>query len=104
MIPICDVTPEVPSPPPTCSMPTADEITEEGFGHFRGTWFIGHVRVADANAIIRHEAEVIQWLDDAASTADEFERLACAIETGDVDLLDDHLREAARASGLDAFD
>lgn len=43
MIPAADIKPDVPSPLPNCSMPSADEISEEGFGGFRGTWWIGHL-------------------------------------------------------------
>ena len=57
-------------------MPKRDDITEEGFGYFRGTWFIGRVRWRDAEQTVRREADVLEWLDDVAHTAEMFDTLA----------------------------
>jgi hypothetical protein len=103
MIPAADVTPTVPSPIPTCVMPTRDEISEEGFGWFRGTWFIGGVSVRDAEAIVRHEAKLIEWLDRVSSQSEDFELMASVIESADVDGLPDRLRARAVASGIGEF-
>lgn len=103
MIPVSDVTPAVPSPIPTCAMPRSDEITQEGFGYFRGAWHIGRVRIRDAEAVVRHEAEILEWLDQVASDAQRFELLASAIERADADLVPDSLRTAAVQNGLDRF-
>lgn len=99
MIPVSDVTPEVPSPLPQSKMPVADEITEEGFGFFRGTWFIGRVRIAEALATISEEAEIIHWLDEMATSAIEFEQLASAIEQQDPDVISEPLRAAVLERG-----
>jgi hypothetical protein len=100
MIPIADVEAEVESPLPTCKMPASDEITEEGFGFFRGTWFIGRVAVAEAQACVQQEGEIIELIDKHASRPEEYEQLATAIEKQDVDLVDETLRSTASASGL----
>lgn len=83
-------------------MPTADEISEEGFGGFRDTWYIGHVSKADLEAILREEAELMRIVDVVAATSDEFEELASAIEGRDLESLPEHLREAAMKEGLAA--
>lgn len=103
MIPIADVTPTVARPLPSCEMPKAEDISEEGFGYFRGTWFIGRVRLRDAEAVIRHETDVLAWLDHVASDAQAFELLAKAIEDADADSLPEPLRAEAIRTGLHGF-
>ncbi len=103
MIPTADVTPRVPSPLPTCTMPSADEITEEGFGYFRGTWWIGRVPVDEAQATLTEEAEIIHWLDRVATTPDEFELLASAIENQYDGELPEALHTAAVATRFEGF-
>jgi hypothetical protein len=102
MIPVYDVTPTVPSPLPSREMPTRDEITEEGFGYFRGTWFIGRARLRDAEDTVRREAEVLAWLDEVTRDVEMFDRLATAIEYGDLSavpasILTPELREGLTA-------
>jgi hypothetical protein len=84
-------------------MPVADEISEEGFGYFRGTWYLGHVPVADAQSAVRYEAGVIAWLEESASSAETFELLASAIEKHDVELLPDGLRATAIKLGITEY-
>jgi hypothetical protein len=84
-------------------MPERDEITEEGFGGFRGTWLIGHVRVAEAETVVRHEAEIIRWLDSTANDAQTFEVLATAIEHQDVESLPDSVRTPALDEALKRY-
>ncbi len=103
MIPTSDTTPQVPSPIPICVMPKADEISDEGFGYFRGTWFIGRAALADAQSIVRQEAVVMEWLDEVAANPEEFEQLASAIEAGDMELLPDSIRGSAIAKGICTF-
>jgi hypothetical protein len=100
MIPIADIQPEVPSPLPTCRMPSSDEITEDGFGYFRGTWFIGHVPVIEAQVAVREEGGIMDWLDEVATNPDEFERLASAIEIQDEAALTEPLLTRALTHGL----
>jgi hypothetical protein len=103
MIPVADITPEVPSPLPTCTMPSSDEISEEGFGYFRGTWFIGRAPLDEALSILALEAELIQSLDEVACTPAQFELLASAVEHQDADQLPDDLRARALETGLQRF-
>jgi hypothetical protein len=77
-----------------------DEISEEGFGYFRGTWWIGRVLIRDALRLIREESELIRLIDDLASTPEEFESLAAAIEAQDLGPLPDELRASLAASDL----
>lgn len=101
MIPVVEIDAHVPSPLPACTMPTEEEISEEGFGFFRGAWYIGHVSTADAQLTLRVEAELIRVLDACASSPEEFEELASAIEGNDIDGLPDALREAAMDHGVE---
>lgn len=100
VIPVAGVQPVVPSPLPTCTMPPSDEITEEGFGYFRGTWRLDHVPVREAQATVRGEAQIIERLDRAAPSPDEFELLAAAIENQTLDQLPDSLRATVLAGEL----
>jgi hypothetical protein len=84
-------------------MPKPDEISDEGFGYFRETWFIGHVSVAQATVTLREEAEILDWLDDMAAGPDDFEQLAAAIENNDRDLITEPLLSAALRGGLGRF-
>lgn len=81
MIPTVEITPEIPSATPNCTLPPREEVSEEGFGSFRGTWFIGRVPLAEAEEIVREETEILNWLDRNAASPDDFEVLARAIET-----------------------
>ncbi|HXG75728.1 MAG TPA: hypothetical protein VNJ53_04090 [Gaiellaceae bacterium] len=101
MIPFVKIDTEIPSPLPECAMPTAEEISEEGFGFFRGTWFIGHVSTGDAQFTLREEAELIRVLDAATSSPEEFEELASAIEANDLDELSEPLRRLATEHGVE---
>lgn len=99
MIPQADITPSVPSPLPTCTMPAREDITEEGFGYFRGTWLVGRVPVSEAHATVAYESEVIDWLDQVASSAEDFELLASAIEAGETDSIPEPLGATAIDAG-----
>jgi len=101
MIPTADISPTVPSPTPASFYPESDEITEEGFGGFRGTWFIGRAFVEDANVIVHAEGEMLDWLDRLASSAEEFESLAVALECADASLLSGSLHQRAVQSEFD---
>lgn len=63
--------------------PRREDVSEEGFGGFRGTWLLhGAVGVRDARQVIRDERELVEILDGAALTADEFDAIALAFERG----------------------
>jgi hypothetical protein len=57
---------------------------------------------ADAEAMLREEAELMRIVDTVAATAEEFEELASAIEGCDIESLPEPLREAALKEGLAA--
>jgi hypothetical protein len=80
-------------------MPSPEEISEEGFGFFRGTWFIGHVPVRAAQATVAEEAAIIDWLDHVAKTPEEYEQLAAAIESQDSEMLERPLGTSAAGPG-----
>lgn len=103
MIPAADVQPEIPSPLPECEMPASDEISEEGFGWFRNTWFIGRLPIAEAAEVVREEGEIMTGLDTVAADPLEFELLAAAIASGEVEDLPDDLRRRAAGAGLASY-
>lgn len=81
MIPSYGVAPEISLPDgDNCGNPTSDEISEEGFGFFRGTWWIGHVPLSEARQSMEFEHKVVAALDAAAGDGLEFEALATALE------------------------
>jgi hypothetical protein len=81
-------------------MPDRDEITEEGFGFFRGTWLIGDMPVEEAEAIVRHERQLVEALDRASADPTEFEQLASSAESGEVGDIKGSLRHSFMTSGL----
>lgn len=103
MIPAQDIDVDVPSPLPDAGMPDPEEVSEEGFGGFRDTWYLGRVTKGDAEAMLRDEAELMRILNAVAATAEEFEELASAIEGCDIESLPEPLRGAAMKEGLAAF-
>jgi hypothetical protein len=84
-------------------MPAPDDITEEGFGYFRGTWFIGRVPISETQMVLRAEADIIEWLDQASSTPVEFEHLATAKESGETDAVPESLLRRAEETGINNF-
>lgn len=92
MIPVADIAVEIPTPLPDCELPSSDEVTEEGFGFFRGTWYLGRVSVRNAIETVEQEAECIAWLDRLSERHEQFEALAKAIEHADPGLLPEPLR------------
>ena len=102
MIPVADVRPEIPSPLPEAGVPKSDEISEEGFGWFRSTWFLGHVPIDEAAEVLAEEARLMAWLDDVAETGDEFEALATTIEHTEFADMPLSLRDRAMRAGLES--
>jgi hypothetical protein len=82
MIPSYEVVPEIWLPDGTdCGYPTSDEISEEeGFGFFRGTWWIGRARVADARETFTFERDIAATLDLLANDLHEFEAFAKIVD------------------------
>jgi hypothetical protein len=93
VIPSYSVVPEISLPAGNdCGYPARDEISEEGFGYFRGTWWLGHVPLSDARHTVAFERDLVAALDALADDEQEFEDLAAAVEhiepdDGDVPLL-----------------
>lgn len=70
-------------------MPRGDEIGEEGFGHFRDTWAIHRLLRGEAREIIETERTLLDVAGRVASTADEFDAVCAALESGDPEVLPD---------------
>jgi hypothetical protein len=77
--------------------PRADDLSEEGFGMFRGTWMIGRLSVGDARAVLNKERRWLAMADQYANDAEEFQEVASALESGEWDLLPTRL-QAGEAS------
>jgi hypothetical protein len=68
-------------------MPPEDEISEEGYGFFRGVWDISGASHSEALALIEEERHLAGLVDQATATPEEFEAVATAVEHGDPDSL-----------------
>ncbi|MFI7009885.1 hypothetical protein [Streptomyces sp. NPDC050145] len=88
MIPRIDVKvdPSFPEGAPM-GMPAEDEISEEGYGFFRGVWDISGVTHDEARAIVEEERDLVHLVDQASTDADSFEDFAISVERGDPDSL-----------------
>ncbi len=100
MIPDAKIEPYIGIPLPPDTMPDRDDVTEEGFGGFRGTWFIGRSLLEETEDLLRYEGEVIDLLDRSSETPEDFERFANAVEGGEGGDLPDRLSEIFASSGL----
>nr|WP_127891997.1 hypothetical protein [Streptomyces sp. S10(2018)] len=88
MIPRTDiqVDPSFPEGAPM-GMPLEEEISEEGYGFFRGVWDISGVSRDEALAVLEEERQLAALVDSVTTTPDEFEAVAHAVEWGDPDTL-----------------
>ncbi|MFF3300816.1 hypothetical protein [Streptomyces sp. NPDC002908] len=88
MIPRIDleVDPSFPTGAPM-GMPPEDEISEEGYGYFRGVWDISGVNRNEALAVVNEERRLAALVDEVTTRSDEFEAIASALEDGDPDAL-----------------
>jgi hypothetical protein len=100
MIPRANVSPVIANPLPFCEMPRVEDETDEGFGNFRDTWWMGEVPAPEAAEVVHYEGEVLEALDRAAQSAEEFEELALAVEHGETDGLSKPLLSVYVKSGL----
>jgi len=67
-------------------MPRADDLDgDEGFGSFQGTWVIRNMPVNDAHDVVNEERRLVEMIDRIAADAEHFERLARAVEFGQLD-------------------
>jgi hypothetical protein len=63
-------------------MPRPEDIDEDGIGaNFRDTWLIKDVSVAEARELREKERRMAEAVGQLAETAEDFERLACAVES-----------------------
>jgi hypothetical protein len=69
-------------PGATFWMPKPEDIDEEGIGEFRGTWLIKDVPVREARQLMRQERRVAEVVGSLAATAEDFDRIARAVEDG----------------------
>lgn len=65
--------------------PKRDDISEEGFGYFRDTWLIRDVGVRTARSLMHLERQLVALADECSSSQEEFDEVAAALETGDLD-------------------
>lgn len=72
-------------------LPGVEDVDSDGFGGYHGTWYLA-TDLDEAALIQQTENEVLTLLDRLATDADEFDRLARAVEFGDADSVDDLLR------------
>lgn len=67
-------------------MPRPEDIDEEGIGaFFRGTWLIKDVSVREARRLRQEERRIADIVRRLATTAEDFDRLAYAVEGGGYD-------------------
>lgn len=72
-------------------LPARNEISDEGFGYFRDTWFIGAIGTRVANAVLAADISLTALADSYSASEDEFDAVARALEAADKDLLPSHL-------------
>lgn len=64
-------------------MPKPEDIDEEGIGgFFRETWLIKDVPVREARWLMQEERRIAEIVGNLAATAEDFDRLAHAVEDG----------------------
>src|SRR6266567_8365943 len=64
-------------------MPKPEDIDEEGIGSLiRGTWLVKDVPVREARQLGQEERRIAEVLGNLAATAEDFDRLAHAVEDG----------------------
>lgn len=68
-------------------MPPEDEVSEEGYGFFRGVWDISGVTHEEARERVEEERRLTHLVDQASATRAEFDAIASAVEDGAPDYL-----------------
>lgn len=88
--------------PPSASFwtPKPGDLTDEGFGGFHNTWLIKDVPVGYARSIIAAESAIAASVGALAGDADDFERLASAAESGEIDAYNLSEDEREQLGGL----
>jgi hypothetical protein len=63
--------------------PKSEDLSEEGFGFFRGTWLIASVSLEQARATMQTEVALAKDVAVLADSPEAFDEVAGAIESGD---------------------
>lgn len=94
MIPRFDVEVSIEVPDGDCGYPRSEDISEEGFGYFRGGWFIGRAYLKDAQSVVSAEIEILEILTELADDTQSYEESALLVESppGTQDELPDGVR------------
>ncbi|WP_327670416.1 MULTISPECIES: hypothetical protein [unclassified Streptomyces] len=71
----------------TMGLPDPEDVGEEGYGCFRDVWTMGNVPRREALAMIKEERHLMGLVDQASRTDTDFEAIAKAVESGEVDYL-----------------
>jgi hypothetical protein len=72
--------------PDDAHAPDPEDISEEGYGAFRGTWNIGTGWPReDAAKLLDWERRAVAWVDRHAASAEIFDELAAAVEAFSTD-------------------
>lgn len=96
MIPRCDEPVDV-AIPTTYQFwtPRSEDISEEGFAYFRDTWMIRRVGIRLARSVMTTERELVAVADACSTNGEEFDEIATALETSDLDEIPGAVRESA---------
>jgi hypothetical protein len=84
-------------------VPRGDEISEEGFGAFRDTWLIRGIGVRDARSVLEAETALVRVADAFSDTFEEYEAIAGALETGELDELPIAVRQSAMFASCERY-
>lgn len=80
-------------------LPDPDDLhVDSSVGYFHDTWLIKDIPVEEAQHLIGVERQIAEVIDRLASDAEAFERLAIAVEYGDIDDPDHDLSDEERAA------
>jgi len=83
--------------------PKKDDVSEEGFGGYRGTWLIRGVGVREARRLIAIEQSLVELAGRLSADPDEFEGVASALESGESDTLPERLMEGGALAELEPY-
>lgn len=94
-----------PAVPPGYSFwtPRRDDLSDEGFGYFVGTWLIRGTWVRDARAAATAEEAIVAAVDALAANAEQFDRIAHELETCDVSELPAELAGSAAIQAVEPY-
>jgi len=73
--------------------PKGDDLSEEGFAYFRGTWLIRGVGVREAKEVIANELVLLELAERLADNPEEFDVVAGALEDDESEALPEQLTQ-----------